>query len=286
MIVCLYGKPDWLPIQSALFAATEGAEAVEFIYVCNSPELAERLDKELRIAALTYGLDQQVVLLGGNAGFAAACNIGAARARSDRLIFANPDLFPCEEDWLARHRAILAAWPAEATRLFGGLLHYDDGSLMHAGMYVETDLFPSRDGVVSRDGLVPILRVEHYGKGFPAASPRFSRPRPVPAVSGALMCLDREWFETLGGFSTDYVYGHYEDADLCLRSLMRGVAPWVHGLRFWHLEGKGGAGAPGGQAAAALNRWRFTRTWKDVVAAGLGGPRPTHPALRDLEAAG
>jgi GT2 family glycosyltransferase len=273
VIVCLYGKPEWLFVQNALFGACDGMDQVEFIYVCNSPDLADRLDKDLRIGATAYGLDQRLIVLGGNAGFSAACNIGAAAARSDRLIFANPDLFPREADWLASHQAILDGFPAAATRLFGGMLYYDDGALMHAGMYLETDRMAGKTAVV------PMLRVEHYGKGFPPASPTLTRPRPVPAVSGAFICAARDWFEELGGFSPEYMLGHYEDADLCLRSLQRGVPPWVHRLPFWHLEGKGAGTPPGARGASALNRWAFTRRWQDVVADGLEGPAPSHAAL-------
>ena len=281
VIVCLYGRPEWLIVQNALFAATAGGAEVEYIYVCNSPELAERLDKELRISAVAYGLDQRVVLLGGNAGFAAACNVGASMARSDRLIFANPDLFPRESDWLERHEEILRGFPAAATKLFGGLLFYDDGAIMHAGMYLETD------HAVVRETLRPMLRVEHHGKGFPAGSAAMARPRPVTAVSGALISVERAWFEALDGFSADYTYGHYEDADFCLRSLARGVPAWLHDWRFWHLEGKGGGSPPAAQGASLLNRWHFTRRWHAAVAAGLEGRHPdlSAGAPADAEAA-
>ena len=68
---------------------------------------------------------------------------------------------------------------------------------------------------------------------------RFTAPRPVPAVTGAFMSVDRGWFEKLGGFTEDYVFGHYEDADLCLKSIQAGAVPWIHDIRLWHLEGQG-----------------------------------------------
>ena len=60
-----------------------------------------------------------------------------------------------------------------------------------------------------------LVRVEHYGKGAPPETTRFVQPRRVPAVTGAFMSFRRDWFERLGGFTEDFVFGHYEDADLC-----------------------------------------------------------------------
>ena len=183
----------------------------------NSPELAEQLHREARIAEMIYGLPVSLVILPDNAGFGMANNVGVQFARSDRILCVNPDVFPRDPDWAQRHTDLLATLPAEQTRLFGTSLFYDDGSLMHGGMYFEADT-----GILSEAGRVtqrPILRVEHYGKGAPAWASQYVASRPVPAVTGAFMSIDRAWFEKLGGFTEDYVFGHYEDADLCLKSL-------------------------------------------------------------------
>jgi GT2 family glycosyltransferase len=159
------------------------------------------------------------------------------------------------------------AMPKQQTTLFGARLFYSDGSLMHAGMHLDADTGISiRDQNVERR---PILRVEHFGKGAPPDLATYCGTRPVPAVSGALMSVDRRWFEALNGFADDYVFGHYEDADFCLRSLEKGVVPYVHDLEFWHLEGKGSTRLPCHDAASTINRWHFTRTWHDKVMGGF-----------------
>ncbi|HEY5301150.1 MAG TPA: hypothetical protein VIJ55_10780 [Acetobacteraceae bacterium] len=94
IIICLYGRPEYLAIQNALFTRKPGIEDYEFIYICNSPELLERLLKEARASALIYGLGQTVVGLPANAGFAAANNAAARLARGRRILFVNPDVFP------------------------------------------------------------------------------------------------------------------------------------------------------------------------------------------------
>ncbi len=157
-------------------------------------------------------------------------------------------------------------------------LYYDDGSLMHAGMYFEVDTVPGL--TPGRKPETSILRVEHYGKGAPPETARFLRSRPVPAVTGAFISVASDWFETLGGFTEDYIFGHYEDADLCLKSLEAGRAPWLHDVRLWHLEGKGSVRGPVHEGGSAVNRWLFTKTWGELVLGELLGQEPTHPALR------
>jgi hypothetical protein len=67
------------------------------------------------------------------------------------------------------------------------------------------------------------------------------------------------------------VFGHYEDADLCLKSWEQGVPPWIHTVRMWHLEGKGGTRESVHDAAAVVNRWLFSKTWRAFIEDGLLG---------------
>ncbi len=279
IVVCLYGRPEYQFLQNVLFSAAAGARDYEFIYVCNSPELIETLCRNAAISQRIYDLNVTLVLLPGNAGFGAANNVAARYARSDRLLIVNPDVLPIDKGWAARHNELVDGLPADQTRLFGARLFYCDGSLMHAGMYVERDQGVSVAGFGIRR--CPMLRVEHYGKGAPGNAPEFKGSRPVTAVSGAFISLDRAWFERLGGFAEDYIFGHYEDADLCLRSLGHGVTTWVHDLDFWHLEGKGSTRLPHHEGASAVNRWLFTREWHDRLVPDLiGRVTPSAAALK------
>jgi GT2 family glycosyltransferase len=278
MVVCLYGKPEYLFLQSALFGGAAGFENYEMIYVSNSPEMAEQLIKDARTCSLIYGLQQTIVLLPGNAGFGAANNIAVSHARSDRILIVNPDVFPRDNDWAEKHTRIVRDLPRMRTKLFGASLFYDDGSLMHGGMYFEYDRAPS----MSPTGFLTqrMARVEHFGKGAPEWSERFTRARPVPAVTGAFISFDRAWYEKLGGFTEDFVFGHYEDADLCLRSIAAGVAPWMHDIRLWHLEGKGSSRLPVHEGGSYVNRAVFSERWESLIDSGLEGPNPTHALMQ------
>ena len=278
IVVCLYGKPEYLFLQNALFENRPGIEDYEFIYVCNSPELAERLLREARISSMTYDVNSTLVLLPGNAGFGAANNTAVNFARSKRVLIVNPDIFPRDEDWAMKHTDMVEQLPKEQTDIFGAPLYYDDGSLMHGGMYFEVDNGVSLEQSTFKT--MNFLRVEHYGKGAPPLGKRFLRARPVPAITGAFMSLDRGWFEELGGFSEDYVFGHYEDADLCLKSLEKGVATWIHDLKLWHLEGKGSYRLPVHEGASIVNRWLFNKKWADKLIPDMLGQSPKHSLLQ------
>jgi GT2 family glycosyltransferase len=278
IIVCLYGKPEYLFLQNALFAGCPGFDDYELVYVSNSPEMAERLLKEAAAAHQIYGLPQTIVLLPGNAGFGAANNVAVAHARSSRILIVNPDVFPRDRDWATKHSRIVADLPESQSRIFGVPLYYDDGSLMHGGMYFDVDRGVSLDA--GRVAQRQLLRVEHYGKGSPAWSARFTGPRPVTAITGAFMSMERAWFESLGGFTESYVFGHYEDADLCLKSIERGTVPWIHDIRLWHLEGQGSHRLPVHEGGSLVNRWLFTTRWSERVFDGLLGPDPTDRIMR------
>ena len=278
ILVCLFGKAEYLFLQAALYSELAGIDDYEFIYVSNSPELSDRILSEAQIASRIYGMQITVVILSGNAGFGVANNVAAKVARSDRLVILNPDVFPKDPSWAKRHSDLLAERPAHETRIFGVPLYYDDGSLMHGGMHFEMDR-----GVTVDDGrnvTWHLLRVEHYGKGAPSNRNPYTEARPVPAVTGAFISCGKAWFERLGGFSSNYIFGHYEDADLCLKSVEAGVAPWMQDLKMWHLEGKGSLRLPVHEAGSLVNRWVFTSRWGAFVTDGLLGPEPSQLALR------
>ncbi len=273
IVVCLYGKAEFYFVQNCLFAGLPGIDEYEFIYVSNSPEMAEVLLREARSASLIYGLTTTVMILNGNAGFGGANNAATRIAGSDRLLIVNPDVFPRERDWAQKHTDLIDAAPLEQTRLFGVPLFYDDGSLMHGGMHFEIDV-----GLSLASGAPiaqQICRVEHYGKGAPPDAPQFLRSRPVPAVTGAFISIDRSWFEQLDGFTEDFIFGHYEDADLCLKSIEKGVAPWLHDIRMWHLEGKGSTRQLPHEGGSLVNRWLFSQRWIQTIRAGLRGSAPS-----------
>ena len=64
-----------------------------------------------------------------------------------------------------------------------------------------------------------------------------------------------------GGFSPEYMFTHFEDADLCLKSFSAGKPAWLHYLPFVHFEGKGSVYRPVHASGRVVNRWHFTKLW-------------------------
>jgi GT2 family glycosyltransferase len=263
LVTVLFGSSEPAKIQPLLFT-TAKVDIGEWIYVCNSPEDGGEVLRYARLISDLYDVMITVVVMGDNAGFGAANNVAIGHAAGSRIFVVNPDVFP-----LAAHAAPLRQVLSQedlGKGLWGGLLFYDDHNLMHSGMYLEEDTFFRRNALNRVDGpdAVPpsgkLLRVEHYDKGVPFVERDWQKARPVPAITGAVMAFARAPFEKLGGFSTRYVYGHYEDADLSLR-WGQDIGPVaIHpGLRLVHLEGQGSR-ARGEQfrGAALVNRYLFT----------------------------
>jgi hypothetical protein len=227
-LVCvLYGVPDFLHLLVSQFARFAPLGEVEFLFACNSPEMEEAVLRDAELAAFTFRTTVRVI---------------------------GPDVFPRHA--AAVHRLFALAREGLGQRLVGGRLFYADGTVMHDGMVIEADA-----RLAAQTGGRPALLVEHLRKGFPDR-PEDAAPRPVPAVSGALMLMDRGMARDLGPFDEGFVFGHYEDADLCLRLAQSGGEVLVDpALSFWHYEGRGSITRPEHAGSAMFNRWRFSRRW-------------------------
>jgi GT2 family glycosyltransferase len=61
--------------------------------------------------------------------------------------------------------------------------------------------------------------------------------REVEAATAACLLMETERFRSLGGFSTNYVVGDFEDSDLCLKVRSMGLGIYVDlEACFYHLE--------------------------------------------------
>jgi GT2 family glycosyltransferase len=238
---------------------------LEFIFVSNSPELDETLVRDAEIASLVFDAQIRVITLNQNCGFSYANNVGVRAARSTSIAVVNPDLFP----YSAQTCEMLLSLPSGALGrdILGGKLFYADGTVMHEGMFFV------RDERLTALADRPIWTVEHFRKGFPN---RGDTDRcEVPAVSGALMLFRSDTFEAVGGFDEKFVYGHYEDADLCLRlAEAGGKVLYDPHLAFWHYEGKGSVKRPEHMGSGFYNRWRFSNVWGAKLEEMHGGNDP------------
>ena len=255
--VCvLFGLPFFLFQLVARFAQHARLDRVEFVFVSNSPELEEQLNRDAEIAAWLFNTDVSIVTMNQNTGFSHANNEAVRHARGGRVCVVNPDVFPVDAASVSTTLAMDDA--ALGRNVIGGRLYYADGTVMHEGMYFERD--PKLSGMAD----VSVWTVEHWRKGFPDR--RGLVAARVDAVSGAFMLMTRATYDRLGGFNEDFVYGHYEDADLCLRNERDGgVTKYEPRLTYWHYEGMGSVKRPEHAGSGHYNRWLFSRLWSSEL---------------------
>ena len=148
---------------------------------------------------------------GRNTGFAAGCNIGAAKAEGDFVVFVNPD---CVLAPNTIERMLRVATRRSNIWLCGGRLENPDGKEQR-GSRRET-LTPWR-------AVVELLRLDRIAPNHPYFR-RFNQFEDgpvkgnveVPAVSGAFMMLRKDAYVRLGGMDETF-FLHFDDADLCMR---------------------------------------------------------------------
>jgi len=290
IITVLRGRSDQIVPRLAVVGSGSGAAEYEYIVVVTNPDQFEPALRAARIAAATIGLSLALVLQPGGDPAGTGEEVAADIARSDRLIFMDQSVLPRHPDWALQHSALLEGVPTAQTRLLGGLLYHPDGSLAHGGYYFEqeTSLLPRPQDLPQR---VTAVHLKAVTQPTPVASRPWPPARPVIGVPAAFLSVDRAWFETLGGFTRHYSRAEFDDIDLCLRSLQRGVPAWVHPLPLWYFERRSPVRPEPSKGGAILNNWLLHRQWDSMIVAELLGPEPallnvaSNPSGADLVSA-
>jgi GT2 family glycosyltransferase len=173
----------------------------------------------------------ETVINEANLGFAGANNVGAAQAQAEVLLLLISAVLRANRHSLA---LMLRAWRQYEGRIgaLGARLLFDNGGLQHAGMeFVKHDDLPGR--------LSEVWLNEHPMKGLKlgfAAEERLALQE-VEAATAACLMVNTELFRQMGGLSTEFVIGDFEDSDLCLRVRQRGLLVLVDlEASFYHLE--------------------------------------------------
>jgi GT2 family glycosyltransferase len=252
VVVTLYGRIDFLHHQVLHFAQDPGMRDAELIYVLDSPELAEPLHHLAGQIHALHGLPFRVAKLSRNAGFPVANILGTALARGRLLLLLNSDVLPDRPGWLEQMVSFYDSQPDIGA--LGPKMLFEDDSIQHAGVYFEREV---------DSGLWGNL---HYFKGLHRNFPAATVTRPVPALTGACLMIDRALYEEVGGLRHEYILqGGYEDSDLCLRLIDRARRNWyLADAELYHLEGQ--AHAPvSRQTTVVHNTWLQTECWGPLI---------------------
>lgn len=162
----------------------------------------------------------RVIALDENIGFGAACNLGAASSRAERLLMLNPDTVVLDRG-VERLVAFADAHPT--ARVWGGRTLFPDGSLNPASCWRAPSPWSSFATALGLASALP-----RFAWADPEGYGGWARDavREVDIVSGCFFLIDRALWDALGGFHPDFfMYG--EDADLSLRAWRAGARPLI-----------------------------------------------------------
>ncbi len=167
--------------------------------------------------------DPRVTLLDapGPFNFSALCNLGAARARGEVVIFLNNDVEIIDPDWVSE----LVEYALDPTvGAVGCKLLYPNRRIQHAGIVLGLG-----DGV------------GHFDSGCHDGEPGWLGRNHVvheaSAVTGACLAVERAKFLAVGGFDAVHLPVEFNDVDLCLRLEERGFQTvWTPFARLIHFE--------------------------------------------------
>ncbi len=236
VVVPLYGRVDFMEYQLNWFNAwrrRRGADQaqLQLIYVLDDPRLKQECLALAKRCNTLYTMPFELVLNPENLGFAGANNRGASFAKAPLLLLLNSDVLPAHDDALELMLRAMQQHKGEIGAL-GARLLFDNGAIQHQGMAFvkEEDL----DGEMGRVWLndhplkgVKIQQGQHDGQGL----------QEMEAVTAACLMVARERFLALGGLSSHYIVGDFEDSDLCMKCRSQGLPILVDmAATFYHLE--------------------------------------------------
>lgn len=269
IVVPLYKRLDFMEHQLLAFSRDPELAEAELIYVLDSVEQRDELERQAHDLFALYGLPFRVVNLSAGAGFAGANGNGIEIAAAKRLLLLNSDVVPDRPGWIGAMSAFYEATPNIGA--LGPKLLYEDDSLQHAGLYFH------------RVAGAELWENAHCFKGMHRSFPAANVTRAVPAVTAACMLIDRSVYEAVGGLPLHYVQGDYEDSELCLRLGEAGRENWyLPDVELYHLEGQ--SYVPGERRIPSeYNMWLHTQLWGERIEELMAGFDPFAPVARNSE---
>lgn len=175
-----------------------------------------------------------------NEGFGAACNRGAQIAKTEFLLFLNPDSKLAAD---ALDQLLMAADRHPEAVAFNPRLEDDGGS----------EAFKRGSHLLPRSQWLP--------KGTPPAD------CPLPILTGAALFVRRSAFEAVGGFDTE-IFLFFEDDDLCMRLRALGTLRLARAALVTHTGG--GSSLPDIRMVG-FKSWHFG--WSRIYASRKHGRR-------------
>jgi N-acetylglucosaminyl-diphospho-decaprenol L-rhamnosyltransferase len=141
-----------------------------------------------------------VLELGENVGYGAACNQGIARASAELVLLLNPDAWPVED---GIERLLRCAERHPGLGAVGPELRAPDGVRQPSAVPFPTRWWLGRPAITSAHSRIPLIRLPTLRGGS-----KF--------LVGAALLVRRQAVEQIGGFDPSF-FMFYEEVDLCWR---------------------------------------------------------------------
>ncbi|WP_237064726.1 glycosyltransferase family 2 protein [Microbulbifer guangxiensis] len=224
IIVPIYGRYDFVQHQVASFSHDENFSKVEVIYVLDDPSLKHEFLVTCEGIFKTFGLPFKLVVSRQNLGFAGANNLGVSHARAEKVLLLNSDILPSKPGWT--QDLVKTFDSLDNIGILGAVLLYEDNSVQHMAMEFR------------RDSSFPGLWMNHHPcKGMPWDLVKSRGVTKAQLTTGACMLLEKSLYEEVGGFDPMYVLGDFEDSDLCLKVIEKGLNIYIdNDVVLYHLE--------------------------------------------------
>ncbi len=172
----------------------------------------------------------QLVANAQNIGFGAACNKGAALAKSEFLLFLNPDA-RLEKDTLDELVKVATHYPKVAG--------------------INPRISDAQGKQIFKRSSKLIPRSEKMLRGWPDSDVE------IPILSGAALFVRKKCFDTVGGFD-ESIFLYHEDDDLSLR-LKAQCGPLMFARKAL-VSHAGGSSSPRTAKTARLKAWHMGRS--------------------------
>ena len=220
VIVPLYRSRTHVAAQVAAWVLADDGLRKEIVYVddaCPDKSWEAVLEAWTKRRAELKSPVGKVLVNNKNAGFARACNVGAAHALGRYLLFLNADVVPGSPDWI---RAMVDAAKADPlVGVVGNLQTRPNGDIASAGSEWSWE-----------KGWFAHIGEEIY-KGMSLSEPfraenvpdALLQPGRREMVTGSCMLVPRTVFMEVEGFDEGYRVGYWEDADLCMKVREHGM---------------------------------------------------------------
>ena len=167
---------------------------------------------------------------GKNLGYGRACNIGAKMASSDNLIFINPDTLFVDSRSIQQINESFNRF--SPTTIFGGrILGQNDKPVCSTFKFSSFIHIYFQNSLRRTVGISPPLLTNLDNSYLQDENSE------VDWISGAMLCVNKDFFLKLGGFNED-IFMYEEDADLCYRARkINGKVIFNPSIRIIHLGG-------------------------------------------------